>query len=342
MTQKQALALSGYNPLLKLARSGNKDTDSRLSRFVDYLQSEGLDWHTPDLAGYRDTLLQAGYKASTVAAHLTTVRSAYSKVLKDNTVREWILNSTPSDLSVADRLALLNEALARLQNATDPKQSEVKQGTKQDEADSEHVRLSPSQAIALIDAPGVDDLKGLRDSAIIALMLCTGIREAELSGLVVDDLRQAIGGELALRVTEGKGKKQRLIPYGELDWCLVLVDAWLLKAGIDEGPVFRGLKRNKTPRSQAMTTRAVQLMLSEYKIPINGAMRAIRPHDLRRSYARLQYEAGMQPLALQQNLGHVKHETTQHYIGSLDAKERRARAAIPYALGRLGRLLEQD
>jgi len=337
MGKENALASSDYNPLVNLLSSGNKDADSRLSRFVDYLVLEGRAWHNPDLAAYRDAMLDAGYKTSTVAAHLSSIRSAYDKVLKDNEVRKAILDSMPTDLDIASRLALLNEVLAQLHNATDAQRSKVKQTTKQDEADSAHVRLSVSQAITLIDAPGTDDLKGLRDTAIIALMLCTGIREAELTGLVVDDLRQSIGGELALRVTEGKGKKQRLVPYGELDWSLVLVDTWLAEAGITEGAVFRAFYKGQRPRPEAMTTRAVQLVLASYKIPINGVMRAVRPHDLRRSYARLQYESGMQPLALQQNLGHTKQETTQRYIGVLDARDRRARAAIPYSLGRLSR-----
>lgn len=33
--------------------------------------------------------------------------------------------------------------------------------------------------------------------------------------------------------------------------------------------------------------------------PINRA-----PHDLRRTYTKLQYDAGMEPIAMQQNLGH--------------------------------------
>jgi len=55
-------------------------------------------------------------------------------------------------------------------------------------------------------------------------MLCTGIRARGLSALEVKDLRQELGGELALHAREGKGAVERLIPYGELDWRLVVVD----------------------------------------------------------------------------------------------------------------------
>jgi site-specific recombinase XerD len=71
-------------------------------------------------------------------------------------------------------------------------------------------------------------------------MLCTGIREAELCALTVEDLRQRLGGSLALHVCQGKGAKERLVPYGALEWVLAIVEAWLRIASVTDGPVFRG------------------------------------------------------------------------------------------------------
>lgn len=108
---------------------------------------------------------------------------------------------------------------------------------------------------------------GLRDTAVIALMLCTGIREGELSALEVKDLRQKLGGELALLVLEVKGTKERLVPYGELDWCLVVVDKWLEAAGISSGPVFRGLyKGGKKLRPGRLSLRAIEYITTAYPI----------------------------------------------------------------------------
>ena len=111
--------------------------------------------------------------------------------------------------------------------------------TRQDGPDAEHLRLTTEQANALLAAPGIHTLRGLRDTAAIALMLCTGIREGELSALDVENLQQRLVGELALHVREGKGCKERLIPYGELSWVLAIVDRWLELTGIETGPVFR-------------------------------------------------------------------------------------------------------
>ena len=119
----------------------------------------------------------------------------------------------------------MDELLQRLANAVKPSAVPVKQITKQDRADSEHLRLTRQQASTLMAAPGVTTLTGLRDTALIAAILCTGVRETEACALDVADLRQRLGGELALHVRERKGAKERLVPYGELAFCLPIVEA---------------------------------------------------------------------------------------------------------------------
>ena len=46
------------------------------------------------------------------------------------------------------------------------------------------------------------------------------------------------------------------------------------------------------------------------------------PHDLRRSYARNLFMAGISVEVIRQNLGHVDVKTTQDYIGVLDGATR--------------------
>ena len=167
-------------------------------------------------------------------------------------------------------------------------------------------------------------------------MLCTGIREAEAAALDVEDLRQTFGGELALHVRHGKGAKARLIPWGELDWGLVVVETWLKAAGIESGAVFRGFyKGGQRLRPGRLTTRAIQYILREYPITIDGQARTVAPHDLRRTYARRLYEAGADLVAIQQNLGHASTKTTLGYIGVLDTARRRAPAVYSYDLREL-------
>jgi site-specific recombinase XerD len=335
-----------------MPEKAGKDRASRLRRFCDWLTETDRGWHDdPDLARYRDYLLENGrvrgdgdgLAPSTVRAHVSTVRARYDDLLSDNAVRDALevavrraLDQNGDGYGPADVEALVNRKLARLRNATDPNKSEVAITTAQDVADSEHYRLTTDQAAALLHAPGTDTIRGLRDTAILALMIATGIRAAEAAALQIDDLRQYLDGELALHVRHGKGDKARLIPYGAMDWVLVIVDAWTSATAISRGPVLRGFYRgSRSVRSEPITTRAIQDVLSRYPVSIAGELITLTPHDLRRTYARLMYQNNIDLLSIQQNLGHADSKTTLGYIGAMDAEARRAPALVHFDVSNL-------
>lgn len=342
------------NHAVIMPRHPNKDEKSRLSYYLDWLAENALAWYEPDLAAYRDYLLHdrerlhtpsgqmrsATLSPGAAQAHLATIRGRYQALLRDNAVRQMLYDITPKGTKAADKKAFVDEMLVRLQNAIHPSTAQIKTIDKQDEAESDALRLKPHQVRALLRAPGMGDLKGVRDTAIIAMLVCTGIREAELCELRVSDLRQSLRDELALRIRAGKGFKQRLIPYGPLDWCLVYVDRWLHDAEITEGMIFRGFYRgNKRIRKTGITPRSVNRIMNRYPIMIDGELRDIKPHDLRRTYARNAYEGGLDIERIRQNLGHVSLQTTQTYIGTLDAAQRRPpdMFAPPHNLDVIGR-----
>lgn len=320
-------------------------TRQRLTRFVTWLEATGRHVYAPDLAGWRDALLAEGVKPSSTRSYLATVRSRYQALLREDGLRDALYQRAPALLAelgqadtAANRYAVVTEALTRLHNALDPARSRVKVTVQQDTPDAEQLRLTREQAEALLRAPGVGTLAGLRDTALIAVLLCTGIREGEAAALEVGDLRQRVSGELCLLVREGKGGKTRAVPWGELSWALVIVDAWLKVAGIEAGAVFRSLRRGGHVQARALTTRAIELIMTRYPIVIEGDKRAVRPHDLRRTYAARQYEAGMDLNALRQNLGHSDVKTTLGYIGALDTTQRRGQAVYTFDLKALNGL----
>lgn len=329
MTEYQLTVIEeDAHPLLLLPLR-SKDQRSRIEQFVSWQEGRSA-WWQPDLAAYRDDLLADGLSPSSVSAYLGTLRGQWNKLLVSNELRDRLYAMTDPAASISDRWAFVEEATTRLRNAVNPAAAPVKQTKVQDEEDSKHLRLTTEQAEQLLAAPDTNTLLGLRDAAVIAVLLCTGIREDELRGLDVEDLRQSLGGEVALRVRHGKGDKQRLVPYGELAWCLDLVSDWMWYARITEGPVFRGMARGNAIRKRRITTRTIQRILASYPVWINGQWVDVKPHDCRRTYARLMYEAGMDLLAIQQNLGHTDAKTTKLYIGQLDASARRARSVLHY------------
>ena len=83
--------------------------------------------------------------------------------------------------------------------------------------------------------------------------------------------------------------------------------------------------------------RAVQGILASYPVMIGGELCAVRPHDLRRIYARRLYDVGVDLVAIQQNLGHASLKTTLGYIGELDASKRRPPAVYSFDLCKLAK-----
>lgn len=317
---------------------------SRLGLFVDWLDQTGRAWTAPDLAQYRDHLLEQGRAASTVNAHLSTIRSRYRDLLTDNAVIAELDRQAAAaceahgwDVNPANIGAMVERAKATIQNTIAAHKTRAKETTIQDRAASEFIRLTSAQANALIAAPGTETLAGLRDTALIALALATGARAAELAALQVGDHRaRTEDNALALMIRNGKGDKQRLVPYGALDFAAAIVDSWMKHAGITEGPIFRGFyKGGRRVRKTALTVVAVENILAQYPVTIDGETRTVKPHDLRRSYARLAFEAGMQPVAIQQNLGHASIETTLTYIGDLDTQQRQPGAFLRFNVGGL-------
>lgn len=299
------------------------DERNRLQRYMAYLDSNEAHWSKPDLAAYRDYLLANGLKSSTVRAYVVTVRQRYKDLLTDNAVRDMLYTSLPDDLTIADKYAAVSEQLVRIANAVNPKAARVKVKTVQDKADSHQQRLTPDEGRALMNAPGLTTLRGIRDSAIITLMLCTGLRREEVCNLVVSDLYQKLMGEPALLVQEGKAAKQRLVIYGEYrEWVVPVVEFWFKRAGITDGAAFRTLKPPQFTQvtTRPMSVRSINDVFNSYAI---GDGLTIAPHDTRRTYAKWLRDAGMPMEEIKRQLGHKSIETTDKYIGDQNVERRK-------------------
>lgn len=310
-------------PITPLTPPPDADKDTRY-RMGKYLRWVGNSWINPKLAKYRDFLLNKGLKPITVSGHLSTIRVAYGDLIRD---RDYFYDIARFASKGSDRVELktiTDEMIVRIQNAIDPNAAKVKVRIIQDIADSEMRRLDASEANQLLKLPALNNLLGLRDTAMISVLLSTGIREGELVVLERPDLYGTLKGEPAIKVRRGKGNKQRLVPYGKLIWCVSLVERWLTAANITDGTVFRAFwKGCKKVRPTPLTTKGVEIILGRYPLMIRGQFDYARPHELRRTYASLMHKAGVDPIAIQQNLGHRDLKTTLGYIGPLDAQQRR-------------------
>jgi site-specific recombinase XerD len=96
--------------------------------------------------------------------------------------------------------------------------------------------LSQRQAQALLSAPDISTLRGLRDRAILAVLLGCGLRRSEVAALTFAHLQQRDGRWCIVDLV-GKHGRVRTAPIPT--WVKVAVDAWASPAAVAEGYVFR-------------------------------------------------------------------------------------------------------
>jgi len=185
---------------------------------------------------------------------------------------------------------------------------------------------------AIIDGPPAlaDDPLGRRDRALLEVLYGSGLRVSEAVSLDLEDLRWE-GGELTLRVREGKGGKDRVVPLGSRG----------AKAIEDYMRVRERLRPKADPQALFLSRRGGRLgdrsarELVYQRCLATGARARIGPHGLRHSFATHLLESGCDLRTIQKLLGHTSLSTTQRYthldIGRISAIYDKAhpRATLP-------------
>jgi site-specific recombinase XerD len=100
--------------------------------------------------------------------------------------------------------------------------------------------LSVKQAQTLLNAPDITTTKGLRDRAILAVLLGCGLRRSEVAALTMGHVQQRDGRWCIVDLV-GKHGRVRTIPMPT--WVKVAQDAWTSGAGVVDGYVFRPVNR---------------------------------------------------------------------------------------------------
>src|SRR5436305_5534585 len=105
--------------------------------------------------------------------------------------------------------------------------------------------LSVKQAQTLLNTPDVTTTKGLRDRAILAVLLGCGLRRSEVAALTVYHVQQRDGRWCVVDLV-GKHGRVRTIPMPT--WVKVAQDAWTSAARVVDGYVFRPVTRGGQPQ----------------------------------------------------------------------------------------------
>ena len=170
--------------------------------------------------------------------------------------------------------------------------------------------LTLGQAQQLIDAPDTATLKGLRDRALLAVMIGGGLRRSEVAGLEFAHLALRDGRWMILDMI-GKRQHVRSVPVPL--WLKQAIDIWARAAGITEGRVFRSMNKADRVTGATLTAQAVLDVVKHYG---QATGLDIAPHDLRRTFAKLARAGGSGLEQIQLSLGHASVLTTERYLGT--------------------------
>jgi site-specific recombinase XerD len=169
--------------------------------------------------------------------------------------------------------------------------------------------LTAEQVAKLLAAPDLTTIKGIRDSAVLALLVGAGLRRSELAALNCNHF-QLREGRWLIADLAGKQGRIRTVPIPR--WAHRAVTRWVVTAGITEGAVFRGVTRHGQVTSCRLSPQAAFEIVKSYADKLGYE---VSPHDLRRSFARLAH-LGQAPLEqIQLSLGYASVVTTEIYLG---------------------------
>ncbi len=235
---------------------------------------------------YRDHLERRGLSPATVAKHLSAVRALAREV------------GGPDVAAIA---SVKGEGVAK----------------------GEPRPLEPEQAARLLAMPDLRTTRGVRDRAMLALMLDAGVRREELVALKVTSIEQtkrhAAGSRAAIpgstgysvRIAYGKGGKERVVPLTAA--ASAAIGAWMaVRPTCAHLQLFLSIPRHGGQVPGPLSVTAVWRMVDAHA-KAAGLPDDTAPHTLRHTFASALAAAGVPLEVGQRLLGHADPRTTLVY-----------------------------
>jgi integrase/recombinase XerC len=245
-----------------------------LAKFADFVG--GVGWPQIDhmrIRGFLSHLYAQGLGKTSVARALAAVRSLYRWLAK-----EGVVEQNPAALVATPRLP---QRLPRVPTI------------------EEMNRILDAELPESVAFPE-------RDRLILELLYGCGLRNSELTGLQLQDVRS---DEVLL--IRGKGKKERYVPFGES------ARAAIRDYMPQRQRVLAQFKKKTSVllvnrRGGWLTTRSVGRIVKQIAVAC-GLPSDVHPHTLRHAFGTHMLEEGADLRAIQEMLGHERLSTTQRY-----------------------------
>lgn len=166
--------------------------------------------------------------------------------------------------------------------------------------------ITETHVEAILAAPDITTIYGLRDKALLELMYATGLRVSEAVGLRMEEINLNNG----LVNTIGKGDKQRIVPMGEE--AVFWLEQYLLKA---RSSLLKGHRCDELFVSQkrmGISRQLAWMIVKQYAQQADMGDH-VSPHSLRHAFATHLVNHGADLRVVQLLLGHADISTTQIY-----------------------------
>lgn len=273
------------------------DTYSKnIKRFFVYLVENGITQpQREDIVAYRD-YLKIDHKPTTVQGYLAAVKLFF----------QW-----------TEQERLYPNVAQRVKGA---------------KLDNEHKKdyLTTKQVNKLLGAVDRDSLKGLRDYAILSVMVTTGLRETSIVNANIGDIRTA--GDATALFYKGKGHEEKATYVKLAEPVEEAVRAYLKARGETdpEAPLFSSIANRNT--GERMTTRSVSRIAKTRLIDVGLESDRLTGHSLRHTAATLNLLNGGTVEETQQLLDHANINTTLIYSHALERAKNNSEERIAKAI----------
>lgn len=267
-----------------------------IRQFVMWLQENGIQNPTrEDVVAYREQLKQS-HKPTTVQGYMAAVKLFF----------QWTA-----------------------QEGLYPNVAERVKGAK---LDTEHKKdyLTSKQVGKLLNGVDRSTLKGLRDYAMLALMVTTGLRTISIIRADIGDIR-TVGDDTAL-FYQGKGHEEKADYVKLADPVEDAIRAYLKARGTTDpkAPLFSSTAHRND--GERMTTKSVSRLCKESLIAVGLESDRLTAHSLRHTAATLNLLNGATVEETQQLLGHANINTTLIYSHALERAKNNSEKRIAKAI----------
>jgi integrase/recombinase XerC len=246
-----------------------------LDSFSGYVGAR--DWKSIDhvaIRGFLSCLYEKGLGKASVARSLAAVRSLYRWL-----AQEGVVEQNPAKLVATPKLPKKLPRVPTIEEINSVLDGEMPE-----------VAAFPE-----------------RDRLLLELLYGCGIRNSELIGINLDDIR--VSAEAIL--IRGKGKKERYVPFGGSA-------ASALRVYLPARQKLLAQVKSATPgllinqRGGRLTVRSVGRIVKKIAVA-KGLSPDVHPHTLRHAFGTHMLEEGADLRAIQEMLGHERLSTTQRY-----------------------------